>query len=202
MKNISTQHYSAHDTENGVASLMQEVAVNHYGDWSHWNWLGWTVLLVLTGVLFVGVVTAIFVAIDIDRTPYRDSELGCYLSVALFSAAAFLGFTGTLTYFVRHLPGAGQSLLVCLAASGTVVLGQYLVHRSFADLVTGESPSEWIWRGSSIAAIASGVTAFGYDGLNRIASWIPSSVSFVVALIVAGLLTACAHAVGERSTAG
>ncbi|MGW4340074.1 hypothetical protein ACWEK5_45970 [Rhodococcus koreensis] len=162
-----------------------EVAMNHFSDWSHWSWILWSVLLVLAGALAVAAVIGVIVLGEL-----RDDRLQMQLFgiTALLGLVSFFGLTVVLINITRHLPAGKWSVLVVLVAVGVVASVQAVVVRAAVTEYFVDSVHPWVWRSAALIVAAIGVVAIVNDGLNRVAASIPTSVTFVVQVVVVGVV--------------
>lgn len=105
----------------------------------------------------------------------------------LIAVVSFLGFTTALINITRHLPGFNWVFLTTIAAVGVTAFAQYrLVKAAVVGHYVG-TVNPGLWRYAAIGAAVSGLIAIGYDGLNRVAAWFPTTV-VVVSMALVGVV--------------
>ncbi|WP_213578551.1 hypothetical protein [Rhodococcus sp. USK13] len=163
---------------------MGEVAVNHFSDWSHWHWMLWTLILIAAGGLSLVALSLANSGSEAERS--HGDGFGWFAAAAGSALLAFIAFTGALINISRHLPGFKWAIFAVIVAVGVTAFAQFRV----VEAEAGDRAHPWLWRSAAIATAVGGLIAIGYDGLNRVAAWIPTTIGVVLLGIFAAVLYA------------
>lgn len=173
--------------------VAKEVAKHHFSDWSGGDWVLWCAVLALSAI-FIAVSVGLWFAAYIGEG--EDGPHFVHLSgAALFiGVVAFILFALGLWTIDRHLSEFRWVVVVGLPTALLTVGVSYGVRRVIVgdEAYYGARPGNegrgldnpWPIRVVAGLTVAIVLGAMLGDGLNRVASWVPTTVGLLVVVIL------------------